>query len=173
MPLKLKKNPNGGPLLPDVPFHFQTDQWEESLAQQTGCGSPESAQRFLKDFLPAMGLSKDSSINDINGALAALIASAPQDPLECQIIAQALVCSHHAMKLVSKAGPDCSTELQQHWMNLATRLMRLNAQQLEAIGKYRRNGEQRLFIERVDISTGGQALIGSINHLQHQQAIRG
>ena len=43
------------------------------------------------------------------------------------------------------------------------RLARTFAAQIEALKRYRSKGEQRVYVERVNVESGGQAIVGPVN----------
>jgi hypothetical protein len=49
-------------------------------------------------------------------------------------------------------------------INRASRLMRTFAGQVEALKKYRSQREQHCTVEHVHVHSGGQAVVGSLNH---------
>jgi hypothetical protein len=44
------------------------------------------------------------------------------------------------------------------------KLARTFAAQLEALKRYRRNGEQKVTVEHVTVNEGGKALVGNVTH---------
>jgi hypothetical protein len=46
----------------------------------------------------------------------------------------------------------------------ATKLLKLNSAQLEALVRHRSRGEQKMIVEHVHIHRGGQAIVGTVNH---------
>ncbi len=47
--------------------------------------------------------------------------------------------------------------------SLAVKLMRTYATQVEALGRLRRGGEQRVVVQHVTVNDGGQAIVGDVN----------
>jgi hypothetical protein len=48
--------------------------------------------------------------------------------------------------------------------NLAIKLSRTFTMQMEALSKLRRGGEQTVRVEHVHVHSGGQAIVGAVNH---------
>ncbi|MGJ0507227.1 MAG: hypothetical protein ACR652_08840 [Methylocystis sp.] len=48
-------------------------------------------------------------------------------------------------------------------INGLTKLTRTFAAQLEALKRYRSNGEQKVTVQRVNVSEGGQAIVGNVS----------
>lgn len=44
------------------------------------------------------------------------------------------------------------------------RLSRTFSAQIEALKRYRSKGEQRFYVERVNVGKGGQAIVGPVTH---------
>jgi hypothetical protein len=47
--------------------------------------------------------------------------------------------------------------------NLAVKLLRTYALQLEALARYRGKGQQKVIVEHVHVHSGGQAIVGAVN----------
>lgn len=48
-------------------------------------------------------------------------------------------------------------------LNRVNKLMRTFTTQLEALGRYRGKGVQRVTVEHIHINNGGQAIVGNVN----------
>jgi hypothetical protein len=48
--------------------------------------------------------------------------------------------------------------------NLFYKLARTFAAQIETLKRYRSSGEQKVTVEHVTVNTGGQAIVGNVNH---------
>jgi hypothetical protein len=72
---------------------------------------------------------------------------------------QAMNC----FQLANIKGNRESTAIQDSIINRGVKLMRLYNQQLEALDKHRRKGNQKMIVEHVHIHKGGQAIVGEIH----------
>jgi len=161
MTVKLTHDPSGA-LCASIPFGGCQSLFDKQLAAQTGCGSPESAQRVLRNLLSGLELTTQSPVDDINAAIGALLAMEPQSPLEAELICQALSSSHFATKLLRKSSHG-NPESQEQWLKLSMRLMRLYTQQIETLSRWRRQGQQSMVIKHLHVSDNSQAVIGPMS----------
>lgn len=92
----------------------------------------------------------------------------PQDHIELMLVTQMIATHNAAMRnfqhSVRRSGrPEYkSLELGNANLNLANKLMRTYTTQMEALNRYRGKGQQKMIIEHVNISNGGQAVIGNL-----------
>ncbi len=49
------------------------------------------------------------------------------------------------------------------YLDLAAKLSRTYAKQMEGLRRYRQKGQQRMTVEHVHVHSGGQAVVGQIN----------
>ena len=66
-----------------------------------------------------------------------------------------------------------SNEIQQQDSNALTvaRLTKAFASQVDALGKLRRGGEQRVVVEHVHVHAGAQAIVGAVTHTGGPRAL--
>ena len=88
----------------------------------------------------------------------------PRDGLEA-LLAMHMAATHSAlMRCLARANIKDQTEHgQETLLNRAQKLMRTFTMQMEALKKYRSNGEQHCTVEHVHVHNGGQAVVGTIN----------
>jgi hypothetical protein len=53
-------------------------------------------------------------------------------------------------------------DLQKSYYHLALKLSRAFESMVEAFRKYRRGGEQKITVQRVDVHNGAQAIVGNV-----------
>lgn len=87
-----------------------------------------------------------------------------QGPIEAMLMSQMLSVHKHAMKLMAKASEISSVTSSEAVMNMANRLMRTFAAQVEAFEKLKRGGKQVIKVDHVHVHEGGQAIVGNIQH---------
>jgi len=98
-----------------------------------------------------------------NYILAILADLKPKDGFEGMLISQMITIYDQAMKcftlaILNKEYPDALIKYQ----NQGVKLMRVYNQQLEALDKHRRKGNQKMTVEHVHVHEGGQAIVGSV-----------
>jgi hypothetical protein len=91
-----------------------------------------------------------------NLAIRQMDALAPRDEVEAQLCEQIIKTNNlhdTAVDFASHEGND--PESRRRWMDMANRLARTHAAQVEALRKYRTGGEQ--IVKHVHVGEGGQA----------------
>ena len=104
------------------------------------------------------------STDGINYALAFVAGLKPRDQLEAALGMQMAAVHHATMNAVEKLGAATKREVAELHEKALNRLARTFAAQMEALKRYRSKGEQRVYVERVNVSEGGQAVIGNVSH---------
>ena len=90
----------------------------------------------------------------------ALVAMKPNDIFEGMLCGRLWALHNQAMNYMSRAAqPDATTATIDLNINRATKLMRVHTETLDALNKHRRKGEQRVTVQHVNVSNGGQAIV--------------
>ena len=93
---------------------------------------------------------------------AALIGIKPADEIEGMLAAQMVATHNAAMKLLQRLKSVETIQQQDSAGNLATKLLRTYATQVEALQRYRGKGQQKVTVEHVHVHSGGQAIVGTV-----------
>ncbi|MEA4858328.1 MAG: HGGxSTG domain-containing protein [Solidesulfovibrio sp.] len=110
---------------------------------------------------PSAGL---ETVDHSNAVAATMTGLAPQNELEGLLAAQMSACHNAAMECLRRACvKDQTFEGRKMNMTFADRFMRTFAVQVEALGKYRKGGQQKVVVEHVHVYPGGQAIVGNFN----------
>ena len=99
----------------------------------------------------------------INWLLAFVVSQNPKSLLQAQLIIETLHCHRLCTKMLDKAGKESWPEGAEKWVNISTKLARSFRAGLETLGKLRRNGSQKILIERINIERDANAIIGEVN----------
>ena len=139
----------GGEVLPQHdPFLMDT------LAAPGAVALDASASRL--ELLTAMG-------TDVAAlALDAAESMSASNSLEKMLAHQMAVCHQEAMRYVTKAALVDDPAQAVKMMNLSVRLMDSYQKGLLTLKRLRSNGEQRITIQHVNVTAGGQAVIGQV-----------
>jgi hypothetical protein len=98
-----------------------------------------------------------------NGAMALLHELEPRDPAEAMLCSQMVGAHLQVMRCLRLGGyPDRPEKLREGDLRHAERLMRIFAQQLDALNKHRGKGQQKVTVEHVTVNEGGQAVVGAV-----------
>lgn len=99
----------------------------------------------------------------INWLLAFVVSQNPKSLLEAQLIVEILQCHRLCTKMLNKAGKESWPEGAEKYVNTSAKLARSFRAGLETLGKLRRNGSQKILIERINIERDANAIIGEVN----------
>ena len=100
-----------------------------------------------------------------NRAIAMMDEIKPSDGPEAMLAAQMVAVHVAAMQCFSRALMSDQTFMGRD-LNLkhGAKLSRIYAQQVEALDKHRRKGQQTVVVEHVHVNDGGQAIVGSVSN---------
>lgn len=102
--------------------------------------------------------------NACNFVISVITGVEPRDQVEAMLGAQ-MAAVHMAMMTFSRRLSHAATILQQDADEKAfNKLARTFTAQVEALKRYRSKGEQRVYVERVNVEQGGQAIVGNVQH---------
>jgi len=155
--LKLTRSERGT-LVADIDEQQTLAEWEALFAARLNISSPELAKSLFKQFVSALGLSRNSSLDEVNAALHMLLELKPRDVLEVQLMMQMLSASRQSLDLLGESKKATFPEVRDLYLGLSARLMRLYTKQIEALSKYRR-APQVIRIEKVSLENS-QAVFG-------------
>lgn len=138
----------------DVPEHWHV---QDLLGMKTH----DAAVGVYNTAIQALG---DWAEKHANLASAMLAEIEPQDAIEAMLTAQ-MTATHVAMTtLCSRMSYQNSTEIRESLERSMTRLSRTYLAQMDALKKYRAKAQQTVRVERVNVESGGQAIVGTIKH---------
>jgi hypothetical protein len=99
-----------------------------------------------------------------NNAMALLNGIQPQDEIEGMLAVQMIAVHNMAMETMKLA---MITGQPPQWIesnvNHATKMLRTFNAQMEALKRYRTGGQQKVTVEHVHVTDGGQAIVGMVN----------
>ena len=87
----------------------------------------------------------------------------PRDQMESMLAAQMAAVHMAAMSFANRLANASTLEHRDSACGSFNKLTRTYAAQMEALKRYRSNGEQRVIVERVQVAPGGQAIVGAID----------
>ena len=101
----------------------------------------------------------------INAAVSGLVGISPKDELEGMMAAQLLAAHNASMECYRRAMLGSQPfEGRRENLNQANKLSRTWATLLDALNKHRGKGQQKVTVEHVHVHSGGQAVVGSVEH---------
>ena len=87
----------------------------------------------------------------------------PRDAIEAMLISQ-MTATHVAMTTLSeKMTYQTNYQVRESFERSVTRLSRTYIAQIDALKKYRAKAQQTVRVERVNVESGGQAVVGDVS----------
>lgn len=134
---------------------------DEMISDAFGGASPQFAKELAYNCLQVAG-SKETSIDDGNRALGIAIEIKPKDAVEA-LLATQMAATHTAMMRFSMLMANAQTTPQFEFLERAVnKLARTFTTQMEALRKHRNGGNQTVTVQHVNVSDGGQAVVGNV-----------
>ena len=124
-----------------------------------GMKTHDGAQGVYHSSLMALGVSLD----EYSSLMSAMFAEMePRDGVEAMLIGQ-MTATHVAMtSMANKLSQQTSSQVQESCERSMTRLSRTFLSQTDALKKYRAKAQQTVRVERVNVESGGQAIVGDV-----------
>lgn len=105
----------------------------------------------------------------INGSIEEIASMSPKDCIENQLIQQILITHHLFMKCSHKANiKDQNPNRVDDLIRNISKLSKLFIEQMKALSNYRNEGQQKVKVEHVYVSEGGQAVFGNISPIRKE-----
>ena len=150
-----------GNISTDPPSNLEEQEARNaSLHAATGSTDMHFASSILALALNAAPLSPgNSNADEANAILAVLLSLKPQDELEGMLLTRMIILHKQYMKFMHKTWKTDRLDFETSYINKATKLMRLYNETLETLNRYRRKGEQKVTVQHINVSNGGQAMV--------------
>jgi len=148
--------------------HTITLSHENSLCRIFGTSDEMQANALLSQCLKPLKADEASDEHPGNDErifmLSVIRDLAPRDPVE-RMIAVQMAATHVATIRSARwlANTENIPQVQAHYTGF-NKLARTFAAQVEALRKHRTGGEQRVLVQHVSVSDGGQAIVGNVQH---------
>ncbi|WP_407529641.1 hypothetical protein [Methylobacterium oryzisoli] len=146
-----------------APDHPDGAVGERLLWAALGTACPEFAEGLLKQLAAAMGTREGVSETDLNFALAAMNGVGPRDEVEGMLAAQMTAVHMATMSFASQLANADNTPKRESAERALNKLARTFTTQVEALKRYRSDGQQTVRVERVTVEAGGQAIVGTVS----------
>lgn len=85
-----------------------------------------------------------------------------KDLIEQRLERQAIELHRHGMALLEFTAGDLRAQLRDSLVGQALKLLRLHNETVDALGRFRRNGEQKVVVQYVHVENGGKAVVGTV-----------
>jgi hypothetical protein len=100
----------------------------------------------------------------VNFMLAVIKGIQPRDQVEAMLASQMAAVHMASMTLARRLAHVEDIRQQDSAERAFTKLTRTFAAQMEALKRYRTGGEQKVTVQHVTVSDGGQAIVGNVTH---------
>jgi len=106
----------------------------------------------------------------LNFMLSVVKGIKPKDPLEAMLAAQMTAIHMATLTLARQLAQTETIQHQDSAERALNKLARTYVAQMEALKRYRTGGEQKVTVQHVSVSEGGQAIVGNVSHAAGETA---
>lgn len=132
------------------------------LANALGCGDPDFIAGLIAQIVHVTAKGQEASQELANFMLSAIKGIEPKDDVEAMLAAQMAATHMLSMTFARRLNNVESIPQQDSASQAFNKLSRTFATQVEALKRYRTGGEQRVTVQHVNVSDGGQAIVGDV-----------
>lgn len=144
-----------------------TDTSAAEVLELTGASTSDLAVELMRqasDSLWRTGSAEKQELT-VQAAFDTFRGIAPQDTIEGMIATQMIATHNAALECFRRAHLREQTfEGRQMALNYANKMVRSYAMLVEALARHRGKGQQTVRVEHVHVHSGGQAIVGAVNH---------
>jgi hypothetical protein len=159
--MKVEKTNGRSQLSPDHPQPFYG---QALIMKALATGNLDFYGEILDQLASASVHHEQVNERELNFMLAVIEGIQPRDQLETMLAAQMAVVHSLAMNMAGRMSGVVTIDQQDVTGRLINNLMRTFAAQMEALKRYRSNGEQKVTVEHVTVNEGGKAIVGNVSH---------
>lgn len=139
-----------------------------AACEATGTTDLSAAMAFFHQYL-RIAVPEESVGNAVEEGSAYfenMTALHPQDAMEGALLTQILSLQALGMKFMKyAANPNHSPQVVDRSVNNFTKLLRLQHETIETLNRYRRKGIQQVVVQHVNVTQGGQAIVGGVQEM--------
>ncbi len=132
------------------------------LMEGLGTADADFANGILKQIVNISSPGPKTDIDAANFVLGAVTGISPNDEVEAMLAMQMAAVHLATMTFARRLAHVENIPQQDSAERAFNKLARTFAGQVEALKRYRSKGEQRVYVERVDVRDGGQAIVGNV-----------
>jgi hypothetical protein len=157
---RLKLLNKGGPKL--SPDHPDEDIGSLLLMEALGTADLDFVKGFINQLANAGSQGRQIDEDDLNFMLSIVKGIQPRDQLEAMLAAQMAAVHVATMTSARRLAHVENIPQQDSAERTFNKLARTFAAQMEALKRYRTSGEQKVTVQHVSVSEGGQAIVGNV-----------
>ena len=144
------------------PNHADAKGWCARILDALGTTSADFLTTELGRIMNAVGSTGEDGEAKVNAVLAVLDGIKPKNEIEAMLASQIAVTHALAMELMGRTKRATDPGLFESSGNMAIKLMRTYALQMEVLATMRRGGKQTMQVKHVHVYPGGQAVVGNV-----------
>jgi hypothetical protein len=133
------------------------------LMETLGTTDPDFIDGLLVQLANAATKGRVVDERGLNFMLAVVTGIEPKDQVEAMLAAQMAAVHNATMTLARRLAHVDNIPQQDSAERAFNKLARTFAAQVSALKEYRSKGEQKMIVQHVNVSDGGQAVIGTVN----------
>lgn len=149
--------------------HPDAEMGYELVANAIGSESGD----FLRGSIDALAMAaqRGTVVDEglLNYGLSIVQGIRPKDQLEATLAVQMAAVHLAAMNTAASFGGSATLQVKEMHERALNRLTRTFAAQIETLKRYRSKGKQWVYVERVNVEKGGQAIVGNVGRGGEEQ----
>ena len=118
---------------------------------------------FLEQLINAGTPTRSADDRGLNFMVSVVKSIEPKDQIEAMLASQMAAVQMATMTFARRLAHVENIDQQDSAIKGFTKLTRCFTAQVEALKKYRSNGQQKVTVEHVTVNEGGQAIVGSVD----------
>jgi hypothetical protein len=142
--------------------HANQDVRHLLLAEALGSVDIDFVNGLLRQLASAARRNGKLEEQDLNFLISVIKDIRPRDQMEAMLAAQMAVVHESIMTFARRLAHVDTIQQQDSAVSAFTKLTRTFTAQLEALKRYRSGGEQKVTVQHVTVSDGGQAIVGNV-----------
>jgi hypothetical protein len=140
------------------------------LMNALGTADQNFATGLVHQLVKAGSQGNEPGEHKVNFMLSVINGIEPRDHLEAMLAAQMAAIHMATMTLTQQLACVANIPQQDSAERALNKLARTYASQMEALKRYRTGGEQKVTVQHVTVSEGGQAIVGNVTQAKRDNA---
>jgi hypothetical protein len=165
--LKVLNNKEGARISPNHPVDLVG---KLLLMDALGTADLDFYHTFVNQLAKASSQGGQTNERSLNFMLSVVKGIQPRDQLEAMLAAQMAAVHIATMRSVRQLADVENVPQQDSAERLFNKLARTYVTQMEALKRYRTGGEQKVTVQHVSVSEGGQAIVGNVTQAPRETA---
>jgi hypothetical protein len=149
--------------------HPDPELGEALMANALGCADRDAMHGVLRQLVKASVNGKKPDAVSLALMISMVKSIKPRDSIEAMLVAQMVSVHVMAMRCVHHLAGAEDIARQDSAARALGRLARTFPAQIEALNRYRNNGEPAITVQNVSVGDGGKAIVGNVT--QHASVI--